>query len=377
MMYSIFSSIQSLSYNLVQQVSRSFSKITPHQLKIMAAVSIGFAVLGGLIYSALQSSKQIKGQQQNPGDIDQKTQAVFQQSQGKKLETPEPIKQPSPDMDFVTIFKEIREKTDQSIELIPFQKHPQVEENCRFGNILCPRATLVKLPGTSDDHYLHANHVELEGQHFIAAQYPVVSRWSMFWSLCEQVSLVIDLTNGSDMQKIIDAYYPEEDSTEEQEYGDFLLKCEKRKDLEGINASVYTYHVKNKNEQKAKNSDEPQGFHVDRLHYKGWRDHLGITEDDLDQIIAVIESYKDADKPVVVHCRAGVGRTGVVVVAYALADLIKRKKINESNLMDHIKRLILEGRTKRGEEFVQTEEQLEALWKWSWRRLHLANIKPV
>jgi protein tyrosine phosphatase len=139
--------------------------------------------------------------------------------------------------------------------------------------------------------------------------------------------------------------------------------------LKDINAYLQTYRVERK---KILTDVEPDfQFDIARLHYEGWNDFEGISEDDLDKLIAVIMNYqKDSSQPVIVHCRAGVGRSGTLIVACALMHLMKQKKVDSSNLMEHLYRLILEGRKQRGPNFVQQPLQFEALCRWSWRALH-------
>ena len=66
-----------------------------------------------------------------------------------------------------------------------------------------------------------------------------------------------------------------------------------------------------------------------------------------------------------VHCHAGLGRTGTVIVAAQLADLHDKQKLNRENFLPALQRLIAVGRAQRGNgEFVQTDEQLYSLLKF-------------
>lgn len=239
------------------------------------------------------------------------------------------------------------------------------EANCRFADILCPVATQVKIAGQNDEIYLHANHVSLEQLTFIAAQYPKVSQIPLFWRAASAASLVIDLTNDGDMKKGLQAYHPS--LNEEISVAGLQIKCVSKQFFQNIPFPVYTYSVKG----LAEDGVEVEPHQVARLHYEGWGDHQGITPDDLDQLLAVIEHYqKQSGLPVLIHCRAGVGRTGTLIVARAVKHLIDQGVINSpASLKEHLYRLVLEGRWQRGPSFVQTPPQMELIWTWGSRTL--------
>lgn len=379
----VFRSIQLVGNHFSQQVSHSFSnhlKISARDLKIIAVAAIAFAAICGLIYAVIpsrwlgnyQHDEDLLPEAQKSQNILQYFQKLLWQLNPFSLKIPSfPIHLPPLPLDipplpvikYADVFNQIETKTAKDIEYLK-----NTGSNCRFANISCPKKTHVHVSGESEDVYLHANHVNLENQQIIASQYPLQGRFNMFWSACSGVSLIVDLTNSDDLLKGLLEYYPKTDDPEK--FGDFLITRQNNIAIESLKAHLCTYHVKEMNAAKYRFAQI--AYDIPRLHYEGWPDHHGISEDDLDQIIAIVEFYQKAypSKEVLFHCRAGAGRTGVVSVACALKRLIDEKKVNASNLMDHIQRLILEGRKQRGSEFVQNKDQFEALRKWAWRAMY-------
>ncbi len=259
-----------------------------------------------------------------------------------------------PVLDFTQIFGELENKTKNNLTYLPLNL-----ASCRFEDILCPSHTHVNVLGSNSWNYLHANHVKLEGKHFIATQYPL--QVELFWRMCQKTSLILDLTNSGDMKRGLIPYVPVQG--EAKTYGNLNVALADQEEIGKVQAQLYHYTLRDK-----ENAKHP--LIIPRVHYEGWDDHCGITEDDLDELTVIMESHKQqSNQPVIVHCRAGMGRTGTLIVASVLLELINQKQVNSENLLETIFRLILEGRAQRGPAFVQNPQQLEALWKWSSRLL--------
>jgi protein tyrosine phosphatase len=104
---------------------------------------------------------------------------------------------------------------------------------------------------------------------------------------------------------------------------------------------------------------------INRLVYSQWNNYLGIKPENLNFLINQIEKYDN----VCIHGLAGVGRTGTLIVALALSEMISHEEITEENLLDQMDALILEGRKQRGVSFVQTPDQYQAIYDWAFYRL--------
>lgn len=277
--------------------------------------------------------------------------------------TPLPEIPQMPKIDYYTLFD------DLMCETMPPPALRYTNRNCRFRDILCPERTRVQIQGKTEDLYLHANHVDLEGVHLILTQYPYPEQIPLFWQASKEACLILDLTNEKDMKRGLVPYAPKLNDDLQFEDERRRVRCLSQRKVNGINAELCTYSF----EEIDSTSDMPV---ITRLHYENWEDHEGITEDDLDRLLAILAEYqKDSTIPIMVHCRAGVGRSGTVSVAYAISQLIKQNKADVSNLSHYIYHLILEGRRQRGECFVQTVDQLKAIWKWGWRAVHRAQVR--
>lgn len=267
--------------------------------------------------------------------------------------SPEVNAQPKP-IDPFQFYQELQELTAKlKIESLPIKM-----TCCRFTNIECPKETHVPvdvLPEGEIGDYLHANHVKLGGRHFIAAQYPIFPE--SFWKVCKDSRLIIDLTNQADMNKGLFAYA--QDNTIAFSGDTLQVYREKKKEIDKLNATHYLYKIKENNSSKEEISV------MERLHYKAWPDFGGINAEDLDALVDQInQNPTNSDLPVVVHCRAGVGRTGTIIVASVLKPMILAGTVTPFNLKEKMGEIILEGRKQRGPMFVQSYDQLQALCEW-------------
>lgn len=277
-------------------------------------------------------------------------------------------------IDEKVFFTELAEKHTDG-ELLPYS-----EASCRFNNIFCPARTRVRVPGeeqigdySGDPVYLHANHVNLGNRHFIATQYPKLYEFSdkqleLFWKMSRDSSLIVDLTNKSDHEQGLEMYAPlhcksEDDSEDEEiisdlEFGNLGVICTDVERIANLKASMFTYTVE---ENFGDNECS-----VKRLHFKGWPDHQGLDIQELDRLVdLVIQNQKDPEIPVVIHCRAGVGRTGTLIVACAMKAQIQAGIITPENLKEKMSDFILSGRVQRGKHFVQSPSQLKTLIDWA------------
>lgn len=262
-----------------------------------------------------------------------------------------------PNLDFEAIFRELEEKTSK-IEYDPS------DHNYRFTDIKCPSATRVR---DSENVYgnqavLHANQVTLEGRTFIATQYPLPDQFSLFWKVAARSCFILDLTNGNDLLKRnLVPYYPPHGA--EAIYHSQSVRCKEVDNLIKNSSKLCTYTT------GTVISDEPPAV-CTRVHFEGWQDNGGISEDEIEFLLEQIERrQKDPKIPVIIHCSAGVGRTGTLIVASALKKRIHDGYVHRQNLLEEIESLVLEGRKQRGMDFVNSPEQLSALFKWGWREI--------
>lgn len=270
--------------------------------------------------------------------------------------------------------------------------------NLRFPNIRCPKKTAVSVKREVGEEYINANHVGegFTSMDFIVSQAPLVSDYQKFWEVVfEDRDLIVDLSGTGDRFRGVNEYAPlnkdpySNDNTNgsPQTYGDITVTLdevkqvdlplsdeEKKKMIEAKETLPfymhYTYTLRYKDE-----SVEPRN--VSRIHFAGWADHGVTSMDHLDIFVNLFDIYK---KPLI-HCRAGVGRSGVLASARVIkeklglvADVVKKAvekgEITEENYRDKISEIVFGLRIQRGvydpiNSFVQTDEQFELIHNYT------------
>lgn len=264
-----------------------------------------------------------------------------------------PLSPFSPNHDF---FNEIHEKEELKEKLFysrltkstiwPKDFLSEKEVYHRFSNIGCAKETAVRVANT----FFHANLLKSKGctGSFIASQAPTNNKDShLFWQLVlENKSTIFDLTMFCDW---LDTYYPEKIG-DSMKHGDIVVTLENIVD-EGGNHDIHFYQVTNGTSSQS----------IQRHHYCNWYDGNEISISDLD--ILVDRLKKQGDKSLV-HCSAGVGRTGTLITAFFLKEKILDMKIDKENLESELINLIVELRQQRNTDLVKTPKQLETLLQY-------------
>ncbi|XP_062605628.1 receptor-type tyrosine-protein phosphatase kappa-like [Saccostrea cucullata] len=161
--------------------------------------------------------------------------------------------------------------------------------------------------------YINACYVEgINGDPtYIAAQGPftpatLVDFWRMTWQ--ENSSRIVMLTNlfEGDHMKCL-KYWPEDEDT----FGDLVIRLESQ--------DIYEkYTIRHLVVQQAKSEDNNPNEvskKVTQFHFTGWPD-CGVPSD-VDSLLCFWDLVKngrpEADGPIIVHCSAGIGRTGTFI----------------------------------------------------------------
>uniref|UniRef100_A0A4W6DK18 Receptor-type tyrosine-protein phosphatase epsilon n=1 Tax=Lates calcarifer TaxID=8187 RepID=A0A4W6DK18_LATCA len=194
-------------------------------------------------------------------------------------------------------------------------------EKNRYPNILPydhSRVVLSHLDGHLCSDYINASYIDgyKEKNKFIAAQGPkletVADFWRMIWE--QKTATIVMLTNLKERKEVCLKYWPEKGCWM---YGNIRVAMEDFTVL--VDYTIRKFCV------QYQASDGPRAPRlVTQLHFTSWPDFgvpftpIGMLKF-LKKVKAVNPSYAG---PIVVHCSAGVGRTGTFIVIDSMIDMM-------------------------------------------------------
>ncbi|GMT31454.1 hypothetical protein PFISCL1PPCAC_22751, partial [Pristionchus fissidentatus] len=223
---------------------------------------------------------------------------------------------------------------------------------CRYADVLCIDQTRVPLKGKSkEDDFIHANWVGAPGgTKYICTQAPLKETQEDFWQMVykEKVSLILmlcDFKEGSDLEKC-SHYFPEKPK-DKKKVGDYTITMKEKLDELEIEDTDFSM-------MEVKYKEEKDTVKVKHCFMRYWVDNCAPVE--TEPILKLWRWVRKhhADRPVAVHCSAGVGRTstfvGIEVASHRIAtnpdlhllDVVKElRKMRYQSIQSHVQFLYL------------------------------------
>lgn len=204
------------------------------------------------------------------------------------------------------------------------------------------------------NHYINASGINAyHKNYFIATQGPKPETIKDFWTMideqgCKIIIMLCQLEENK--KKKCENYWITEFAHDIEEYDEtkWIFRQMKHKDLKSGEDRTIT-----------------------QLHFTEWKDK-DVPEEEFDKFIDAFEfidrgrknNKNNQDTPVVVHCSAGVGRTGTFIAMYYLyKEILGQIKQNKNEITFNIFNLVRKLKEMRAH-LVQTEEQYIFLYKF-------------
>ncbi|KAG7317792.1 hypothetical protein KOW79_018827 [Hemibagrus wyckioides] len=216
---------------------------------------------------------------------------------------------------------------------------PENKGKNRFTNVLAYDSSRVKLaanPG-SDSDYINANYIHGYGKknkQYIAAQGPNPSTVNDFWRMVweQKSSAIVMLTNCTEGGKIkCEHYWPMDYMP--CLYGKLMVTIQSEQKESCWIQREFVLRNESSSEEQA----------VTHFHFTAWSDHgVPIRTEELIQFRWIVRKHIETfpfSGPTVVHCSAGVGRTGTLIALDMLLQQMDKEEV--VNIADCVHRMRL------------------------------------
>ncbi|CAF0959126.1 unnamed protein product [Adineta steineri] len=193
----------------------------------------------------------------------------------------------------------------------------------RYKDVLPYDQTRVILKSSSDSDYINANFINMPitstdiVNRYIATQGPLPTTCEAFWTMIweQECTLLIMLTTLFENGRIkCHQYWP--NVLETNDYGLFSIRCRRERKENQLIYREFLFSNKETNEERI----------IYQIQTETWPDH-GVPNDFssfVDFVLEIRELRKSNNHlPILVHCSAGIGRTGVLILMETALCLIE------------------------------------------------------
>ncbi len=177
--------------------------------------------------------------------------------------------------------------------------------------------------------YINANLIENK---YILTQGPMRTYIKEFWIMVweSNAETIVCLANQiENSKKKFDPYYNDD---KEQNYYDFNIQVQSvEKDTVHnvllrkiqVTKTIYAFEPKNNNSLEVEIVEAGKEVRmINQIHYIGWPDNgMPSAAADILHILSLIS--KNTSQPIIVHCSAGIGRSGTLVVIKEILDQVE------------------------------------------------------
>ncbi|XP_051737786.1 receptor-type tyrosine-protein phosphatase H-like isoform X4 [Ctenopharyngodon idella] len=203
---------------------------------------------------------------------------------------------------------------------------PENKDKNRFTNVLPYDSSRVQLTVNDEDDsdYINANYMpgyDNASKQYIAAQGPLPSTVNDFWRMVweKRTQVIVMVTNCTESGRIkCEQYWPLDYTP--CLYGNLIVTV--KSENKASSWTLREFNVKNKSTSETRT--------VKHFHFTAWPDH-GVPSgtEELIQFRGLVRQHIESSfsaGPTVVHCSAGVGRTGTLIALDVLLQQLDREK---------------------------------------------------
>jgi len=192
----------------------------------------------------------------------------------------------------------------------------------RYSNVLPPEKTRVKLrivDGEEGSDFINANYIEglipNSQRAYVATQGPLQATFGDFWRMVWETesAVIIMLTNEVENRKLkCDRYWPDVDCP--LSCYPFKVVLDSQNDTDELTTRKLTLH----------NLIDEETRDIHHFQYTAWPDHgLPVSTHAFLELAHVADTANETKGPIVVHCSAGIGRTGTFCTVHSTVEKLR------------------------------------------------------